>query len=474
MPTVTTLIGSAVFIVGCVTTTSPADALPQDERFERVFLSIDTNRNDSISPEEFKASARTSAFNSTFDEIDQNQDGSISREELLNRFRRDALDLEITTALRRADKNQDGMINRQEYERYRPGERASRIFAVLDQNGDGNLDRNELRRALEQRARGNANPTPSQAGEPSSVEQNAPRASAIPPGMPKTVLKDQSYDSLPGVDPRLMSLDLYAATGEGPHPIMVMVHGGAWARGDKTGRGVISPKAAWFSDRGWLFASVNYRLSPAVSHPEHANDVAQAIAWLVENAESFQGDPDRIFLMGHSAGAHIVSAVACDPRHLEQAGLAPDVIKGTIPLDTAAYDVSRTGLNEIRRAMYERAFGTPVDGENPWPHATPITYIARPGAKEEIAPFLLIVSSLPERAVALRNTQAFAASLRNAGISVEMIAVEKSHAGCNEDVGRPGDPLTIAIDNFLESQMQALQGGVNSSTADKNAVSSAP
>jgi acetyl esterase/lipase len=269
---------------------------------------------------------------------------------------------------------------------------------------------------------------------------------------------DQAYDALPGVDPRLLSLDLYSAEGDGPHPIMVMVHGGGWSKGDKTGRAVIAPKARWLSRKGWLFASVNYRLSPAVSHPEHANDVAQSIAWLIEHADEFNGDPDRIFLMGHSSGAHIVAAVACDPRHLERAGLSPDVIKGTIPLDVGAYDISmRTELPGRGRTTFEQAFGTPGETDiDPWVEASPITYTRQQDAGERIAPFLLVSSSNPGRRFALENTRSFSKALQDAGVPVDIVAPDKTHSECNRDVGVPGDTLTIAVDEFLQRRLSEL------------------
>ena len=88
---------------------------------------------------------------------------------------------------------------------------------------------------------------------------------------------------------------------------MVYVHGGGWKRGDKSR---VGEKVEFFTGRGWVFVSVNYRLLPEGAHPANVNDVARALAWVHDHATDYGGDPDRLFLMGHSAGAHLAALVA--------------------------------------------------------------------------------------------------------------------------------------------------------------------
>lgn len=98
-------------------------------------------------------------------------------------------------------------------------------------------------------------------------------------------------------------------------------------------------KAELFTGQGWLFISANYRLVPEGKHPNNVQDVASAIAWAHEHAAEHGGDPARVFIMGHSAGCHLVALVATDHRRLEQAGGSLDIVKGVVALDTHAYNL---------------------------------------------------------------------------------------------------------------------------------------
>lgn len=164
-------------------------------------------------------------------------------------------------------------------------------------------------------------------------------------------------------------------------PACVFVHGGAWQRGDKRGalnRGVDAALAA----RGLVGVAANYRLSPAVRHPEHARDVAAAVAWLHGNVakvrtraaglgraaidtlamRQFGGDPERIVLVGHSAGAHLVMQVLADPRLLRDAGLdrpVEQVVKAAVGI-SGVYNVVRTANATVYGELVVRCVVKPV------------------------------------------------------------------------------------------------------------------
>ena len=156
------------------------------------------------------------------------------------------------------------------------------------------------------------------------------RAAASSPPAPGT--REFAY----GADPK-QRLDLVKPAGGAKAPVLLFVHGGGWSIGDKAH--AAGGKARWANSNGWAFASANYRLVPQATVESQAADVASAIAWLRANAASQGLDPDRIVLMGHSAGAHLAALVGTDPRYLRAAGVPIDAVRGVVLLDGAGYDV---------------------------------------------------------------------------------------------------------------------------------------
>src|SRR5262249_5222204 len=91
-------------------------------------------------------------------------------------------------------------------------------------------------------------------------------------------------------------LDLYVAKGQKGFPVLVFVHGGAWQKGN---RAAFEKLGRLFARNGVGTAAINYRLSPQVQHPAHAQDVARAVAWVHRNIAKYGGRPDEMFLSGH-------------------------------------------------------------------------------------------------------------------------------------------------------------------------------
>ncbi|ETK87950.1 hypothetical protein F441_07868 [Phytophthora nicotianae CJ01A1] len=125
-------------------------------------------------------------------------------------------------------------------------------------------------------------------------------------------------------------------------PTCVFVHGGSWQRGDKNG-GLNQDIDEAFVGAGYLGVSVNYRLSPEVQHPEHVKDVAAAVTWLYRNIAKFGGDPNKLVLVGHSAGAHLVMQILADPQYLTAAGMEQPIdtfVKGAVGI-SGVYNIVR-------------------------------------------------------------------------------------------------------------------------------------
>ena len=151
-------------------------------------------------------------------------------------------------------------------------------------------------------------------GEVFSARAFAQQSQQQPDGQPArppqdAVLADNSVveANVAYGEDELERLDVYAPRGASRAPVVVFVHGGEWTRGDKA---AVSFKPKFFNQNGIVFVSINYRLSPAATHPAHVSDVAAAIRWVHEHCGRFGGDPKKIVLMGHSAGCHLVTLVA--------------------------------------------------------------------------------------------------------------------------------------------------------------------
>src|SRR5207237_10002694 len=137
-------------------------------------------------------------------------------------------------------------------------------------------------------------------------------------------------------------LDLYLPKDHKDFPVLLFVHGGAWTSGNKN---LYGPLGQRFASNGIGTVIINYRLSPAVQHPAHAQDVAKAFAWTHKNIGKHGGRADRIFLSGHSAGGHLVALLATDETYLKAHKLAISDIKGVLPL-SGVYTILPSKLSE--------------------------------------------------------------------------------------------------------------------------------
>jgi acetyl esterase/lipase len=257
------------------------------------------------------------------------------------------------------------------------------------------------------------------------------------------MVRDVQYADVPDAGATQLRLDVYPATHGCPAPVVVWVHGGGWRRGDK--RNQMADKVRLWNDAGYSVVSVNYRLTDPsattpVRSPAHDQDVAAAVAWVHDHIAEHGGDPDRIALLGHSAGAQIAASVGTDPRLLGAHGLGLDTLRCAGALDTEGYDVAvqaRAG-----NAIYREAFG---DDPAVWADASPINHVT---AGAGIPRFLVVERGTPRRRQAAEE---FGARLRGAGVPVTMVDGRSlSHADVNAAVGRAGDAIiTPPLEAFL-------------------------
>lgn len=257
-----------------------------------------------------------------------------------------------------------------------------------------------------------------------------------------TWYRDIVYDKS-AKDTSQTSLDLYVnAPVESPSPVMVWVHGGGYMAGDKGHSKELDPKPEFFTTRmGFVFVSTNYRLMPEGKYPLGVQDLANALAWVDNNIGEFGGDPEQIYLMGHSAGANMSAQLATNENFLKKAGKDLSLLKGVILVDGNAYDLKAADLNPRLKSYYE----------DNWENAQATRHIAK---GKHIPPFLLLHvaggSSLGTNTE--QQAQAMAEALMASDIRAGRVALKNvEHFGANERIGEPGDITTKAVEEFLLS-----------------------
>jgi acetyl esterase/lipase len=197
------------------------------------------------------------------------------------------------------------------------------------------------------------------------------------------------------------TLSLYRAqpTAE-TAPVLLFVHGGSWEWGDPKDYGFVARSLA---PEGFVVALAGYRLGEAGRYPAMLEDTAQAIGWLHANAARYGGDPGRIYLAGHSAGAYNVVQVALEPRWLAAESVPPEAIRGVVGM-AGPYDFLPFDKDSTRAAF----------GQAPDAAATqPINHV-----RADAPPMLLLTGSA-DSTVKPRNTRALAAALEDVGARVE-------------------------------------------------------
>jgi acetyl esterase/lipase len=160
-----------------------------------------------------------------------------------------------------------------------------------------------------------------------------------------------------GTGPR-QSLDVYVPAGAVKRPVVIFWYGGVWMRGAKEQYRFVG---AALANSGYVAILPDYRLYPQVHFPRFIEDGASAVQWARKHAAEFGGDPDALFLMGHSAGAHIAVSLALDARHLQKVGGDSSWIRGWIGLSGPyAFELRYPILRAVFPEPYVAADWQPV------------------------------------------------------------------------------------------------------------------
>jgi acetyl esterase/lipase len=228
-----------------------------------------------------------------------------------------------------------------------------------------------------------------------------------------------------------------------------MVHGGAWSVGDKANENTITPKKDYFADLGYIFVSINYRLSPQYFFPDYPTDVANAIKWVKNNITNYGGNTDKIFVMGHSAGAHLVALSVFDKNY----GLQDLGLKGLILLDGAGYDIPLTLKStdkEIRIEAFQQAFGKDLEIQK---QASPIYHITTLQTDSENTDKQLpktLILYVERRRDSKEQSENLHQKLIQSGHRADIFPISNTtHEQLNTNLGKPDFLATQKVESFL-------------------------
>lgn len=243
---------------------------------------------------------------------------------------------------------------------------------------------------------------------------------------------------------QLQIVDVYQPDSCKDHlcPVTMWVHGGGWKRGDTSGAASTKMQTTW-AEQGIVMVGVNYRLAPQFMHPAQVEDIAAAIHWVHGNISRYGGDPERISLLGHSAGAHLVALVATNPRYLAAYNLSPKGnLANVFPVDTASFDLTKS--SPFVRERIDPAFGK---DEKTLREASPIWNVTPDG---NYPPFIMATTKVRSNAIATcRDLQE---KLKSAKASAEVIIMDypnmsvlQAHGAIARDLENTDSTMTRAL-----------------------------
>ena len=261
---------------------------------------------------------------------------------------------------------------------------------------------------------------------------------------------------VPYADPALerQVLDIHAPKDAKNLPVVFWIHGGGWQAGDKS---LVQEKPKLFVDHGFVFVSTNYRLLPKVEMETIFRDVAKSIGWVHKNIAAHGGDPNRIFVMGHSAGAQLAALMCIDERYLKAEGVPFSALKGCVPVDGDTYDVPaiiETAETRLRvhgepppKNGHRQKFGNDPEKHKDY---SAVTHIAK---GKGIPPFLILyVADHPDTSAQAKR---LAKVLQESDVPAALFAAkDTNHSKLNENLGTPFDPATKALDEFVSTLLK--------------------
>lgn len=251
-------------------------------------------------------------------------------------------------------------------------------------------------------------------------------------------------------------LDLFTPSSPG-FPTILFVHGGSLTSGDRKDE-PYARMCGVFQSAGIGCAATSYRLAPVHKWPAQPDDVASAFRWLKQNVAARGGDPDRIFLFGHSSGCALVAIVATDPRYLQEQGLAPEDVAGVIPMGCRLndhveiadappprYEASWVPAARVNDFMEGEAAFVSLEQRNA---AVPAAHVS-----ERLSPTLVLIADA-ERFFPpiLRDAAEFVGRALVAGVQADLVILaDRRHMTAIQMMVSSDDPAVIKVMEFVRA-----------------------
>ena len=217
------------------------------------------------------------------------------------------------------------------------------------------------------------------------------------------------------------------------NPVVIFVHGGYWTEGDKKTYGFLGRN---FAKKEVVTVIPGYTLSPNASYNDMAKEIAEAVEWTVNNIEKYKGDPEQIYLMGHSAGGHLIALITTNPKYLKD----KSVVKGVILNDAAALDMKSYLDKNPPTSKYHYDVTWTKDPDN-WKDASPIYFLDKTAP-----PFLIYVGEKTYPSIITQNAS-FVDALKPFQPDVKQLFLDKKHVAM---MSHYVFPWTKRYDEILE------------------------
>jgi acetyl esterase/lipase len=263
-------------------------------------------------------------------------------------------------------------------------------------------------------------------------------APTVPAADPPSAQRDIPYAD--GGDSH--KLDLYLPANRG-FPTVVFVYGGGWHTGSRKS---VAPVGEKLQSLGYGCALLSHRLSPPDKFPAQVEDVAAGSSWVKKNIGARGGDPKKVFLMGHSSGAHLALLVAADPKYLARHGLTPADVRGVVGLSTPVDLAPRPDKKGFGDALLAGR-GADVFHRDPdvMRDASPVRHVSK-----ELPPVLLVVGDR-DFPMLEGDAREFAVKAKALGASVEVYVAEgRDHMGVVRGLPKADDAVLARVLAFLK------------------------